>query len=253
MTAPIVPGAEPWSAGGTNGHGALVLHGFTGSPYSMRPLAEAFHRAGFAVEMPLLPGHGTSVADMIPTRWADYAAAAEAAYERLAARVGRVVVAGLSMGGTLAVWLGTRHADIAGLVCVNAAVVPQPAEMVDGLRAMVAAGDETMPSIGNDIARSGVDEHGYDATPLAPLLSLAAVFPALVADLGRIAMPVLICTSPQDHVVAPASSDALAAGVAGPVERVELASSYHVATLDHDAPLIEERATAFARRVCGLA
>ena len=64
MTAPIIPGAEPWSAdGGPNG--ALVLHGFTGNPNSMRGIAEALAAAGFAVELPLLPGHGTSVQDMI--------------------------------------------------------------------------------------------------------------------------------------------------------------------------------------------
>ena len=57
----------------------LVLHGFTGSPQSMRPLAEAMAKAGFTVELPLLPGHGTSLDDMVPTRWADWSGAAEAA------------------------------------------------------------------------------------------------------------------------------------------------------------------------------
>ncbi len=70
MTAPIIPGAEPWSADGTNGHGALVLHGFTGNCNSMRGLAEAFHAAGYSVELPLLPGHGTAIEDMLPTTWA---------------------------------------------------------------------------------------------------------------------------------------------------------------------------------------
>ena len=49
MSSPIIPGAEPWSAtGGPNG--ALVVHGFTGNPQSMRPLAEAFWQA--AVQAP---------------------------------------------------------------------------------------------------------------------------------------------------------------------------------------------------------
>ena len=82
MTAPIIPGAEPWSADGTNGHGALVLHGFTGNCNSMRGLAEAFHAAGYSVELPLLPGHGTAIEDMLVTGWADWSAAAEEAYQR---------------------------------------------------------------------------------------------------------------------------------------------------------------------------
>jgi len=65
--------------------------------------------AGFTVELPLLPGHGTSIEDMVTTRWADWSAAAERAYEELAARCSAVVVAGLSMGGTLTLWLAERH------------------------------------------------------------------------------------------------------------------------------------------------
>src|SRR5262249_42976534 len=124
MPDPVMPGAEPWSAaGGPNG--VLVLHGFTGNPQSMRPLAEAFAAAGFAVDLPLLPGHGTAVEDMVPTRWADWSGAADKAYSDLAARSDKVVVAGLSMGGTLTAWLAARHPEIAGIVLVNALVQPQ--------------------------------------------------------------------------------------------------------------------------------
>src|ERR1700735_4269317 len=111
VTAPILPGAEPFSTTG-DGRGALVLHGFTGNPQSMRGLALALADAGLTVELPLLPGHGTDVADMVPTRWADWAAAADAAYAELASRCESVVVVGLSMGGTLSLWLGERHPEI---------------------------------------------------------------------------------------------------------------------------------------------
>ena len=89
MTSPIIPGAEPWSHAGDGDNGALVIHGFTGNPSSMRGIAEAFAAAGFHVELPLLPGHGTAVDDMLPTRWADWAGEAEAAYQRLSGRAAR--------------------------------------------------------------------------------------------------------------------------------------------------------------------
>src|SRR5918998_1676938 len=95
---PVLPGCEPWSTNGGR-HGVLVLHGFTGCPQSMRPLAEAFADEGYTVDLPLLPGHGTSPDDLAATRWSDWSGAAEAVYENLAARCDRVVVAGLSMGG----------------------------------------------------------------------------------------------------------------------------------------------------------
>ena len=94
----------------------------------MRGLAQALAGAGLTVELPLLPGHGTAVADMVPTRWEDWSAAAEAAYVALADRCESVVVVGLSMGGTLSLWLGERHPEIAALVLVNPLVVPPDAE-----------------------------------------------------------------------------------------------------------------------------
>src|SRR3974390_720897 len=118
MTAPVLPGAEPMSVvGGSDG--ALVLHGFTGNPFSVRGIAEQLVVAGLTVELPLLPGHGTSVEDMLPTRWEDWSSAGDAASVDLAAPCDRVVVVGLSMGGTLACWLAQRHQEISGLVLVN--------------------------------------------------------------------------------------------------------------------------------------
>jgi carboxylesterase len=243
----IIAGCEPWSSDG-GPDGALVLHGFTGNPQGLRGLAEAFAAAGFAVDLPLLPGHGTTVDDMVDKGWEHWSAAAEEAYEALAARCRHVVVAGLSMGGSLTVWLATRHPEIPGIVCVNPAL-DVPAELVTALEEMLETGVDRIPGVGNDVADPGAREKAYDATPLRPLLSLAAAAAELRDELGKVACPVLILTSPQDHVVNPADSDLLAAAVSGPVERVTLERSYHVATLDYDKDLIAERAVSFARRV----
>ena len=246
----LIPGAEPWSHVGDGPHGALVLHGFTGNPGSMRGLAEAFAAAGLHVEMPLLPGHGTTVADMIPTRWADWYAAADAALATLAARSQKVVVAGLSMGGALTLALGAAHPELAGLVCVNPATQPQAAEILDMLRGMIDGGMESMDAIGSDIADPDSKESAYEATPLAPALSLMedGLVP-LGAHFPSMTMPLLLLNSPQDHVVPPADGDFLAATYGGPVERVLLERSYHVATQDYDKGLIFERSVEFARKV----
>jgi carboxylesterase len=246
----VLPGAEPFSAEG-GPHGALVLHGFTGSPQSMRGLAEAFAAAGFAVELPRLPGHGTTVEDMGTTSWADWSAAAEEAYEKLSARCDKVVVAGLSMGGTLTCWLATRHPGIAGIVVINGAVQGDDGSLLKLVDDAIAGGVVTMPAVGNDIAAEGVTELAYDAVPVAGTRELLLAVNELEPNLRDIRCPVLIMNSPQDHVVPPAASDHLAEEVSGPVERVTLQRSFHVATLDHDKDLIEERAVAFARRVTG--
>ncbi len=227
----------------------LVLHGFTGNPQSMRPLAEAVAKAGFTVELPLLPGHGTDLSDMVPTRWSDWSTAAEAAYEALAARCDKVVVAGLSMGGTLTCWLAEHHPEIAGIALVNPQVDPPDAELRAGLQAMLDAGTESFDAIGSDIKAEGVTESAYSGTPLAALLSLFEGNDGVHAHLGEIHCPVLLLNSREDHVVAPVSGDVLERSVGGHVERIILENSYHVATLDNDAPLIEERVVEFAARV----
>lgn len=228
----------------------LVLHGFTGNPQSMRPLAHAFADAGFAVELPLLPGHGTSLEDMALTGWSDWSAAADEAFARLSARCDKVVVAGLSMGGALTAWLGGRHPEIAGFVFINA-LATEPEGIRDLVQPMIDAGETLMPAIGSDIADPDVTELSYDGTPLKPLASMFDAAADLARSLASITAPVLVCNSPQDHVVPITDSDVIAATVAGPVERLTMERSYHVATLDYDRELIETTAVAFAKRVTG--
>ena len=241
-------GAEPFShRGGPSG--VLVLHGFTGNPQSLRPLAERLAAAGLSVELPLLPGHGTAVEDMVPTRWADWSAAAEVAYRSLADRCQDVAVAALSMGGTLACRLAEREPGIRALVLVNPMVEPPAESYREVLRGLLEAGTEVAPGIGSDIAKPGVSELAYPGSPLAPALSLFEGVDEVAAGLADIRCPVLLFSSRQDHVVPSSSGDLLAGAVAGPVTRVWLERSYHVATLDFDASEIEERTLAFLRGI----
>src|SRR4249920_484284 len=130
MTELLIPGADAWSQVGASALGALVVHDFTGKPASMRGLAEAFAEAGYHVELPRLPGHGTTIEDMLTTRWSDWSGEVEAAYQRLAARTTSIVVAGLSMGGALTLWVAGQHSEIAGIVCINPVTQAQAPEIV---------------------------------------------------------------------------------------------------------------------------
>jgi carboxylesterase len=186
---------------------------------------------------------------MLETGWADWSAHAEAAYADLAGRCQKVVVAGLSMGGTLTAWLAERHAEIAGIVLVNPAIEPPAESFRDMLRGVLESGTKVMPAIGGDIADPDQSELAYEGLPVPCLLSLCDADDQIAPALDAIACPVLLMTSPQDHVVPPSSSDLLAEGVSGPVERVTLERSFHVATLDYDRDEIERRAVEFARKV----
>ena len=248
MAAPILAGAEPFSqAGGPSG--VLVLHGFTGNPQSLRPLAEALADAGYSVELPLLPGHGTAVEDLIPKRWSDWSAAAAAAYGALADTCPDVAVVALSMGGTLACWLAEHHPEIRALALVNPFIDPPAETFRDVLRQVLAGGTALAPGVGSDIAKEGSQELAYPGTPIEAVLSLFEGIDETAAELRRIDCPVLLLSSRQDHVVPSSSGDVLAASVSGPVERVWLEKSFHVATLDYDAEEITERVLRFVGRI----
>lgn len=227
----------------------LVLHGFTGNPQSLRPLAELLAAHGHSVELPLLPGHGTAMEDMIPTRWDDWLATAAAAYEDLAARCEAVAVVALSMGGALACRLAVSHPEIRGLALVNPLVEPPAESFRDVLRGVLESGTEVAPGVGSDIAKEGVVELAYPGSPIAAALSMFEGIDELAPRLREIECPVLLLSSRQDHVVPSSSGDFLVAGVSGPAERVWLEQSFHVATLDHDAPEIEARVSAFVGEV----
>lgn len=247
---PLLAGAEPFAADGGPG-GALVVHGFTGSPHSIRGVATALASARLAVEAPLLAGHGTRMDDLLATGWDDWRAGVDAAWERLTARCERAVVFGLSMGGSLALSLAADRPEIAGIVVVNPFVDPPAESFRDLLSGLLDSGHDTIPGIGGDIADPTESEVGYPGTPIGPLLSLSEALERLLPRLGDITCPVLLMTSRVDNVVPPVSSDVLADRLAGPVERVLLENSLHVATLDHDRDEVERRTVAFAVKTTG--
>lgn len=237
-TAPaVLPGAEPWSfaTAETDAAGVLTLHGFTGNPSSMRSVAEAFGAAGYHVELPRLPGHGTTIDEMLTTTWADWAAEVEAAFQLLATRTERIVLVGLSMGGSLALAAALNHPEVLGLVLVNPATQPQADDVRAMIGEMLDEGVAVVPGIGSDIANPDAVEIAYDGTPLAPLVSFLDDGLALMTDrYGELTMPLLLFTSHQDHVVEPRQSEHLATNYGGTVDHRWLDRSYHVATQDYD-------------------
>ena len=239
--ARVDPHAVPYAGGPEDGPPVLVLHGFTGSPYSMRPWAEHLAGHGFRVDLPRLPGHGTSWRELNVTGWPDWYAAAERALLRLADVTGRPVgVGGLSMGGALALRLAQVHPDLVrGLVLVNPVInIVDPRIRVLRLIRLLTP---SLPGIAGDVAKPGADEGGYDRTPLHALYSQSHLWAQVREDLAGVRTPLLVYRSRQDHVADP-SSVALISDVTTSEDRtfVVLQRSYHVATLDHEAETIFE-------------
>jgi carboxylesterase len=240
----LLPGAEPFAADGGR-IGVVVSHGFTGTPASMRPWAEHLAAAGYTVRLPRLPGHGTTWQDANTTTWSDWYAEIERAYEQVAARCDQVFAVGLSMGGTLVTRLAELKGEqISGLVLVNPAYATTRFDAK--FARYIGWAIPSRPGIASDIKKPGVEESGYDRTPVKAFASLQRLWSVTRADLSRITAPVLLYRSREDHVVEPLSAQLLRAGAtATSVREVVLDNSYHVATMDNDAQTIFDGSVEF--------
>lgn len=244
--------AGPFAHDGTGARGeigVLLCHGFTGSPQSLRPWADHLAAAGFTVRLPLLPGHGTRWQDANTTTFADWLATVSAALADLHARCRAVVVCGLSMGGTLTLRLAELHPEaISGIVLVNPSILSLRKDMrfLPLIKYLVPS----LKGIASDIADPTAREDGYDRTPLKAADSLRRAWKVVRDSLPSMRTPMLLLHSATDHVVEPENSRILLESIGSTdVTEIVLARSYHVATLDYDAPEIFDRSVDFIDRV----
>jgi carboxylesterase len=214
---------------------------------SMRPWGEHLAAAGFAVRCPLLPGHGTRWQDANAATHDQWTAAVDEAFDALAAECDQVFVAGLSMGGTLSLrFAETRPDDLAGLLLVNPALLTQRIDAK--LLPMLARITPSWAPIASDIKKPGITELAYPKLPTRAMMQLRALWAVTRADLGTISTPVIVFHSAEDHVVEPVNSEVVLTGVSSSDKtEVLLENSYHVATLDNDAPLIFARSVEWIR------
>lgn len=226
---PVLEGAQPFYFEG-NQVGILVSHGFTGSTQSMRPLGEAYAKEGYTVCGPRLKGHGTHYEDMEQTTYQDWISSVEEGYQWLKERCDTIFVTGLSMGGTLTLYMAEKYPEIKGIIPINAAVdIPTMAEAsnLEDVRFLDA--------IGSDIKKPEIVELAYEKTPVRSIGEIIKLMEIVKGDLTKITCPALIFVSEEDHVVPPNNSQLIYDGISSEQkELITMKESYHVATLDND-------------------
>jgi carboxylesterase len=241
----IMPGAEPFFFESSE-VGCLVSHGFTGTTQSMRFLGEFLARqGGFTVVGPRLKGHGTTPEDMAQATAEDWVRSVEAAMHTLRQRCDKIFMTGLSMGGTLTLYMAAVYPDVfAGAVPINGAVFINSPDLA-GL-AFAPGAPPAIPGVGSDIKKPGETELAYPAMPVPAIRQLYALMGVTRELLPRVTCPTLIFQSRDDHVVVPANAPYILEHVgAGEKRLLWLENSYHVATLDNDKELIAEETLRF--------
>ena len=243
-TYPVMQGAEPFYHEGSS-IGILVCHGFTGTTQSMRPLGEAYKNFGFTVCGPRLKGHGTSYEEKETTSYHDWIASIEEGLQWLKERCHVIFVTGLSMGGTLTLYLAEKYPEVKGIIPINAAVSLPAMEAL-----LQAEHPRYIDAIGSDIKDPNSVELAYEKTPTKSVEQIVELVKVVRMDLNKIICPALIFVSDEDHVVPPDNSMIIFENISSDdKELYRLTNSYHVATLDYDQSIIINLSLAFINRV----
>lgn len=241
----IMAGAEPFYFAGSD-VGVLVSHGFTGTTQSMRFLGESLAReGGFTVVGPRLTGHGTTPEQMAQASAQDWVNDLEEALATLRQRCSKIFITGLSMGGTLTLYMAGMHADLfSGVIPINGAVMLNNPDMAS--LAFMAGAPPVVPGVGSDIKQIGVTELAYPVVPVPAVKQIYALIAVTRELLPRIQAPTLVMTSRDDHVVPPVNGPYILEHIGAVDKRLLwLENSYHVATLDNDKELIAAEALRF--------
>ena len=225
--------------------GVLLVHGFTGTPASMRPWAHYLNERGYTVSVPLIPGHGTTWHDLNHVSWQEWPAKVESELLQLKKKCSKVFLCALSMGGGNSLYVAAHNQGmIDGIVLVNP-MIHIPGVQIKFVH-IISRIQKSRASVGDDIKKPGITEWGYDALPLKGVAQLYKYLKLARAGLPKIQTPTLVFHSIDDHILPVSNTEIIMAELgSSEKKRIELANSYHVATLDYDAETIFENSRLF--------
>ena len=222
-----------------------MIHGFTGSPASIKPWALSLHEKGLTVFAPLLAGHGTHWSDLNKVHWEDWYQVIENEFLELKKHCDQIFVAGFSVGGALALRLAQiRGSELAGAILLNASIYDERRRFN-----LVPALSLFLPSIQGcigDIAKAGAIKHGYERIPLKGLNQVRKLWRTVEHDLYLVDLPLMVAYSLNDHVVHPVCSETIIDNVySNDIREIVFEKSFHNVALDYDAELLNEESLAF--------
>ena len=241
-TAEEVETARPFYAGGNVARGStgiLFIHGFTATPASFRGFAESLAAGGYTVSVPLLPGHAGQAADLNRIRWQQWLETVLVAYDKLRRECEEVFVAGLSLGGALALQLAAQRDDIRKLFLLAPAVYPTHLLKIavrSLLPLMRKLGFQYWKHVAGDVKREDGLELGYGKTSINGLLALNACMESTQKILSDVTVDVVIFQGRIDHEVPAKKATEILNGLGSRhKELIWLDNSFHEIPRDHDS------------------
>jgi carboxylesterase len=229
---------------------ALCLHGLTGTPYEVRPIAEELVARGIRARGIWMAGHNGTVQDLAATSQEEWVGLAKQELDRLRADHAKVFLVGVSMGGLVSLRLAETE-PVDGLVVVGTPLVlaPPVPQLLPLLRLFQSERPKQGAGIEEPEAR--LRHPRFPAMPLASVSQLIQLQARVLAELRRVEAPILVAHGRLDQTARPRDAKRIIAEVATPEvdrELLLLQRSGHVATVDYDGRMLARAAGDFLAR-----
>jgi carboxylesterase len=251
----ILPTAEPFFfLGDLSKPACLLIHGFTGTPKEVRWMGEYLHARGYTCLGVRLAGHATQPEDMIRSRWTDWVASVEDAYHILHGVTEKIFLAGLSMGGNLALLLSTQL-KVKGVIAMSTPTrLPQdfPIWLMQSLSLFIRYRPKTNEPPGSGwFDKTAYEDHvAYPQNPVRSAAELKKLIVAMYSALPQVRVPVLLMHSEDDRYVLPKNLDQLYDALINAPDKTKLrfSGSGHVLSRDASREQVFKSALEFMQR-----
>lgn len=185
----------------------LMIHGYTGSPADMLPLAQYLNNSGkgYTVACILLPGHGTQMDDLLAANWKKWVLYASGELKSLQEKYPKVSIVGFSMGGDIALCLASKfNVNRIVTICTPIMIMNKLNYIAEFLSIFKKY---TYWRTGSRI--EGELEHdyetGYAGMPVRSIAEVRNLTIVTINRLRRVKQPILIIQSLNDRTVHPRS------------------------------------------------
>lgn len=240
----------PWTLGGGS-HGALLLHGFGGTPPELRRLGVHLAEHGWRCSAPMLAGHGSTPETLARTRWQDWESSARSALDTLASGCDVVVVAGQSMGGTLALHLAATDSRIMAVAGLASPIwIRGLALRLLPIAKHVVRWNRPGADIDLWLPEAVEELYSYGRRSTHSIHELVRLMTVTRAELATVRQPVLLLHGARDRGIDPRNAADIEARLlcSAHVERVILERSGHAISVDIDRDTVNARVLAFFER-----
>ncbi|EGL83753.1 carboxylesterase precursor [Caldalkalibacillus thermarum TA2.A1] len=223
--------------------GCMLIHGFTGSPHEVMPLAEHLKRhTDWLIHTPTLPGHGAreSLKDI---NWQDWVTFAERECGRIIRQCTGLNLVGFSMGSLIAAYLANRF-PVSKLVLLSPAVfAPNPQQIIRDVADLLREGWEDNGAMISTLERYKTK---ITQTPLRAVLQFRKMVRTLTPVINKVDVPVLIIHGKKDDLADPRSADYVYQQVKSPSKDIVwLEKSKHVICHDCEQEQVIRKVSQF--------